>query len=646
MSAFSEGRFVSRTLRLLAHLIVDALILSGSLLLALALRFDGMVPPLIWNNAWNVLPYYVVGSLFVFRLAGLYRGLWRYASVEELGRIGVAVVSSAAWLTALLYIPFASTFPRSALVITAMLVGLGIGASRISARVVRDLLTKRETPPSDSSTLIIGAGDAGAMLLREFIKHGKRPIGFIDDDPLKRGQRIQGVEVIGDRTELRKIIEEHQVTDVVIAMPSVSREVIRETYEQLRDIPGVCIRTVPTLFDIGTGKVEIGQPRPVDLADLLGRDPVQIDLNQVRSLLRGRRVLVTGAGGSIGSELCRQIAAFKPAELMLLDHDENGMFHIQNELKTTASSVPLHSVITDIRDRLKLQHVFESYKPEVVFHAAAHKHVPFMEENPEEAVKTNIFGTRNVAELAWKYHTERFVLISTDKAVNPTSVMGATKRVAELIIQDFNSRGSTRFMSVRFGNVLGSSGSVVPLFQKQIADGGPVTVTDPEMTRYFMTIPEAVQLVLQASALGQGGEVFVLDMGEPVKIMDLAKTLIRLSGLEPGRDIDIKITGRRPGEKLYEEVLTAEEGTEATRFDRIYSARVATTDTEGLRRRLDDLAEMTFSGQFHGIVDKLVELVPTYEPETYRRSVDTAEAFEEVAATGQKGLVERWEFPH
>ena len=640
-----RGEAIMRGIRLVGLVTLDVLTLVSSVVVALWIRFDGDVPSQYLERAFDVLPLFVAGGLLIFSWSSLYRGLWRYASLHEAGRIAAASFAVGLWffLTLLLVESETMGFPRSVIVIASMLVAIGTGATRLSARWLRTAMaeaTHRE-PAKTRRTLIIGAGDAGATLLREFLQHGIRPVGFIDDDPLKHGRKIQGVPVLGPRTAMADVIEKHNVNDVIIAMPSVPRSVVREVYEEARKFAGVSVRTVPTLYDIATGKVTIGQPRPIDVVDLLGREPVKINMAEVAWYLQGRRVMVTGAGGSIGSELCRQIASFSPKILVLLDHDENGIFDILHELRTRFPSVTLKSVIADIRDRVKMSRVFAAERPEVVFHAAAHKHVPFMEENPEEAVKTNVFGTQNVAEAALECGAERFVLISTDKAVNPTSVMGATKRVAELIVQDLNREGKTRFMAVRFGNVLGSRGSVVPLFQKQISEGGPVTVTDPEMTRYFMTIPEAVQLVMQAAAIGKGGEVFVLDMGEPVKIMDLARTLIRLNGLEPDRDIQIVITGRRPGEKLYEEVLTAEEGTEATKHDRIFCARVRVPDPDLLARQLRELEYVTFRGNpaYTPIIDKLVQLVPTFEPEAVRqgRSRFDRRPLREIAVSAQEG---------
>lgn len=603
-----------------ALVVLDGVLLTGSLLLALSLRFEFSVPPGLVQLTWRILPWYVIGSLILFVTLGLYRGLWRYASLTELVKISLATALSVAWLTLLITLVDRPGFPRSVILITGMLVFFSTAGLRVSSRLLRDFIRRRGTPMVRTRSLIIGAGDAGVMILRDMLKHGQRPIGFVDDDQMKWGQVIQGVSVLGGRDALVDLIRRHDVNDIIIAMPSAPRKTIKEIYDIASTVPQVSIRVVPALHDIATGKVEVGALRPINLEDLLGREPVKLNLQEVAGYLQGLKVMVTGAGGSIGSELCRQIAAFQPGELIMLDHDENAVFETIHELKLRFPRIEILPLVADIRDRKKMVCIFQENKPDVVFHAAAHKHVPFMEDAPEEAVKTNIFGTLSVAEAALQFDCERFVLISTDKAVNPTSVMGATKRVAELVIQLLNGRGRTRFMAVRFGNVLGSRGSVVPLFQKQIAAGGPVTVTDPQMTRYFMTIPEASQLVLQAAAIGVGGEVFVLDMGEPVKIVELARTLIRLHGLEPERDIEIKFTGRRPGEKLYEEVLTAEEGTEATKHERIFSARVTVPEEPLLRLRLQELEDITFQGKYDLIVDKLVEIVPTFEPESTRRS--------------------------
>ncbi|HBN96904.1 MAG TPA: polysaccharide biosynthesis protein, partial [Firmicutes bacterium] len=424
------------------------------------------------------------------------------------------------------------------------------------------------------NVLIIGAGDGGVLVARELRNHygtRVRLVGFVDDDPAKQNQSILGFPVLGPKEEIPDLVEQYGVDEIIISMPSVPRRVIREIVAVAQET-GRTVKILPGVFDLIDGNVTVNKIREVQIEDLLGRDPVKVDIAGMSGYIADHVVLVTGAGGSIGSELCRQIVALKPQTLLLLDNCENNMYEIEMELKAK-SDVPLVALVKDIRDRGAIEAIFSKYKPQVVFHAAAHKHVPLMEQNPEESIKNNVYGTYQVAWAAHRHKTERFVLVSTDKAVNPTSVMGASKRIAEMIIQYLDTISSTTYVAVRFGNVLGSRGSVIPLFRKQILAGGPVTITHEKMIRYFMTIPEAVQLILQAGALATSGEIFVLDMGEPVAIMDLAMTLIRLSGLQPYIDIDIKVTGMRPGEKLYEELLTDEEGVNATTHERIFVAK-------------------------------------------------------------------------
>jgi len=423
------------------------------------------------------------------------------------------------------------------------------------------------------------------MVAKELANHpeiGKRAVGFIDDDPSKANSVLMGLPVLGTRDGIRRVIHDYGVNEVIVAMPSAPGGVIRATMDACKDLK-VRIKTLPGVYELVDGKVSVKQLRDIQIEDLLGREPVDLDLDQIGAYLAGQTVLVTGAGGSIGSEICRQITRFKPKSIVLLGHGENSIFEIEQELDRRHPGQHTVAVIADVRDEHRIGRVFEQYKPDVVFHAAAHKHVPLMEANPEEALTNNVFGTRNVARAADKHGSKRFVMISTDKAVNPISVMGMSKRVAEMVVQAIGSTSRTKFMAVRFGNVLGSRGSVVPMFRKQIAEGGPVTVTHPDMTRYFMTIPEAVQLVIQAGAMGHGGEVFVLDMGEPIKITRLAEEIIRLSGMEPGKDMEIVYTGVRPGEKLFEEILTTEEVATTTRHKKIFVAKDAEPDVEVLR---------------------------------------------------------------
>ena len=582
-------------------LLVDVLLLPVAVFMAFALRLNqAQLAPYLRT----MLIYALVAPLIkipILASLGFYSRFWRYAGIDELlllagGVLLGAIAQGVVFLVIQTAFPLfiIPPVPRSIPPIDLLLALTAIAAPRLALQVWsqnnRRLTHTSAMPQVLQRILIAGAGEAGALVLRELRANpqtGLVPVGFIDDDTAKHGVLLQKVRVLGGRETIPRWVREKQVDQVIIAMPSASGKAIREIVD-ICEAAGVRARIVPAIYELLGGTVRLNQLRDVEIEDLLRREPVRTDTAQVGSLIRGRRVLVTGAGGSIGSELCRQILRFGPAELVLLGHGENSIFDIHNELKDwckvegtrlkvqlgTAGPVPatlhLPPIIADVRDADRLAAVFAARRPEIVFHAAAHKHVPLMEDNVEDAVTNNVLGTRNVVEASIAAGVGHFVLISTDKAVNPTSVMGATKRVAELIVQDAARRTGRAFVAVRFGNVLGSRGSVVPHFQRQIAAGGPVTVTHPEMRRYFMTIPEAVQLVLQAAALGVGGEVFVLDMGEPVRIDDLARDLIRLSGLEPGRDIEIRYTGLRPGEKLYEELFGGGERHERTQHEKIF----------------------------------------------------------------------------
>lgn len=594
----------------------DVLILIGSLYVAFLLRFDGAIPARFMASLQLILlPRAILATVF-FYYGGLYRSLWRYAGLEELvGILRVVTLYDMLFLAAsvLRLIP---DFPRSTALVAFILDVIGVAGLRVAIRIVRRVgLGRRGIPvPERKRVLIVGAGAAGVMVARELLRHEDLrywPVGFVDDDPAKQGMRIATLDVLGTRENLVELVKKLKVDEVIIAMPSAPASIIRDTISRCES--AVPLRIVPGLYDLVEGKVTLNQIRKVQLEDLLGREPVELNMGEVASYLSDRTVLVTGAGGSIGSELCRQISRFNPANLILLGNEENSIYDLQHELGHSYPEVVFRPVIANIRDWKRMESIFEQYQPDVVFHAAAHKHVPLMEAHPDEAVKNNVMGTRITGMLASKYGVDRFVLISTDKAVNPTSVMGATKRVAEMIIQSLSGR-KTKFMAVRFGNVLGSRGSVVPLFQAQIARGGPVTVTHPKMVRYFMTIPEAAQLVLQAGALGAGGEVFVLDMGRPIRILELAQNLIRLSGLEPDVDIPIQFSGIRPGEKLFEEILTAEEGTRATCHSRIYRANLRLTNPEILQGLIADLEISAERGKREEILSQLKALVPSYKP--------------------------------
>lgn len=565
-------------------MLIDSVLVNLAAFGSFYLRFEGNIPQeyflTYYHTAWaGTLIYLVVFSLF-----GLYNRLWQYASISELLSILYAVTVGTGSVVLVIYFLAPMRYPYTVTVLFWLTTTFLIGGSRFLGRILQDGVFTLPLSKIPKRVLIIGAGDAGALGIRE-LKNGNYregyPVGIIDDAPQKQKLRLMGIPVLGTRADILRVVKAHKIEEVIIAMPSAPGDVIR-------DITGICeksgvvIKIIPGIYNYLSGQVDTLKIREVQIEDLLGRDPVNLDIEEVAGYLAGETVLVTGAGGSIGSELCRQICRFNPERLILVGRGENSIFDIEQELRSDSAGINLITEILDIRDREKVELVFRRFKPGVVFHAAAHKHVPLMERNPEEALKNNILGTYNVAEVADLTQVKTFVLISTDKAINPTSIMGATKRVAEMIIQSLDKRSQTRYVAVRFGNVLGSRGSVIPTFKKQIAKGGPLTVTHPEMIRYFMTIPEAAQLVIQAGAMALGGEIFILDMGKPVKIVDLAQDLIRLSGLEVERDIKIEFTGIRPGEKLYEELLTAEEGTTSTRHQRIFVAKPSEVDVAGI----------------------------------------------------------------
>ncbi|HYC49727.1 MAG TPA: nucleoside-diphosphate sugar epimerase/dehydratase [Gemmatimonadaceae bacterium] len=563
-------------------IVIDAVLLTALPTVMYALRFESFnLQPDDARTAAVFTLVMVPVELGILLLFGLYRRLWRYASVWELELIFAAgvVAAAAAWAIGAVLLPWSGITPvRVPLSVLAMYSAFSIAVvatPRLLLRVTGRRFPARRASDSDRRVIIAGAGAAGEMVVKEIQSNpqlGLTAVGFVDDDHSKVGLRLVNLPILGTLENIRELAERERVAELIIAMPRASgtvvRDVVRAAYEA-----GLRTRTVPGLFEILSGRVSVGALREVRIEDLLRRDPVQTDLEAVRRLAEGKTVLVTGAGGSIGSELCRQLVALKPKELVLLGHGENPIFEILHELVADPPAVALTPVIADVRDRHRVKRVLEAHRPYAVFHAAAHKHVPLMEENVSEAITNNVMGTRNLVDAAISCGVQHFVLISTDKAVRPTNVMGATKRIAEAVVQNAAHAHNRHFVSVRFGNVLGSNGSVVPTFLRQIQHGGPVTVTHPEMRRYFMTIPEAVQLVLQAGAQGMGGELFMLDMGEPVKIVDLARDMIRLSGLEEGSDIEIKFSGIRPGEKLYEEMFFNDEIAEPTEHPKVLRAR-------------------------------------------------------------------------
>ncbi len=568
---------------------------------------------------WMVAVSLIVKPL-VYNLFGLYRRLWIYASVQELKLIAAAVTTASLVVFSIMVIlnvmGMYVGFLRAVFVIDWLLSLVLVGGMRFIMRLLaenKDLAKLTGRGGTTRRALIVGAGDAGALVVRELQKNPQlslTTVGFLDDNPDKQNNSIYGVPVMGNLSDLARVLDNQHIDEVIIAIPSAPGRVVRLVADVCR-LKGIPFRTMPGIYELIGGKVSVSRLREVDITDLLRREPAHINDQIVGSSLGGRSILVTGAGGSIGRELCRQVARWGPAELLLLGHGENSIFETLLELQELFPSLPIRPIVADIRDLPRLRSIFEFHRPQVVFHAAAHKHVPLMELNVEEAVTNNILGTRNVVEVCQAYHVERMVLISTDKAIRPANVMGATKRIAEMIVLDAALRSGSSFSVVRFGNVLGSRGSVVPLFKRQIARGGPVTVTHPDMRRYFMTIPEAVHLVLQASGMGSGGEVFVLNMGKQVRILDLAEDLIRLSGLEPGRDIDIVFTGIRAGEKLSEELWDEGYSLEPTGHPEIFRLDgQGVLFGEELQKSTAELIKLAREGDSSTIVTLLDELIP------------------------------------
>jgi FlaA1/EpsC-like NDP-sugar epimerase len=523
---------------------------------------------------------------------GLYRKIWSYASVDELKSI-VTAISLTIFVAMIMQYAYSSQLYIRTLMLSWMLLIFFIGASRISLRILQDGKVKKKAVLT-SRTMVVGAGQGGRMIARQMRQNpewGRNPVIFVDDDKTQWGLEINGIEVVGSLDRIPEFVADHQIDQIVIAIPSLSKKEMAELTKKCIDT-GAKTQTLPRIEDLMAGKIKVSDIRDVKIEDLLGREEVKLDMAAIEEQVKGKTVMVTGAGGSIGSEICRQISNFNPARLLLLGHGENSIYTIDMELRRKVpKTTEIIPIIADVQDRERIFQVVNKFRPDMIYHAAAHKHVPLMEANPLEAVKNNVFGTKNIAEAADKYSVKSFVMISTDKAVNPPNIMGATKRFAEMIVQNLAINSKTTFSAVRFGNVLGSRGSVVPLFKEQIAKGGPVTVTDPEMTRYFMTIPEASRLVIQAGLLASGGEVFVLDMGEPVKIVELARNLIKLSGYEEN-EIKIQFTGMRPGEKLYEELLDASEIQEEKIFPKIYIGKSTPISQVEMLKIIKQLPEM------------------------------------------------------
>ena len=571
-----------------------------------ALRFSGFAGILFRFSLVNAV--LVVAVFVCFKL---YRTLWSFAGADELVRIFIASILIGI-VQLLLIITNVLMLPRSFPVLYVMLLFIATTVVRFFYRFIRRL-RNRLSGSSQIRTMVIGAGDAGALVLREFQRSQfsrNKAVCVIDDDPAKKGRQIMGIPIVGGRETIKKAVEKYNVSEIVLAIPTLSAKVKKEIWD-ICSHTGCKFKQMPGIYQLANGDVSIQAIRDIVIEDLLERDVVSVDMGGLSDLIKDRTVMVTGGGGSIGSELCRQLASYQPKELVIFDIYENNAYAIEQELRTNYPQLKLHVLIGSVRDAERVDKVMETYRPAMVYHAAAHKHVPLMETSPLEAVKNNVFGTLNTAKAAAKYGVEHFVLISTDKAVNPTNVMGASKRICEMVVQSMAGTGSTCFAAVRFGNVLGSNGSVIPLFREQIKKGGPVTVTHKDITRFFMTIPEAVSLVLQAGAFAKGGEIFVLDMGSPVRIDDLARNMIRLSGFEPDVDIDVVYSGLRPGEKLYEELLMGEEGLAKTSNDLIYIGQKIDFDDQQLYTELDELKQLT-EGQEDILRRRIKNLVPTY----------------------------------
>lgn len=599
-------------------LIGDIALIIVSVLGSFALRLDVSELPFYFPAALMMCAVALLVKIPVYYSFGLYRRLWVYASTSELRLITVAVTAASVLTSGvmLLLINFKLLqpgMPRSALGIDWLLSLVLIGGSRFALRILAEQNTGSRAE-NTKRVLIIGAGDEGALVVRELQKSSQLnlvPVGFLDDDPAKQRHQIYGVSVIGKVNKIAEVLDNQHVDEVIIAIPSAPGSIIRLVNDACRQ-KGISSRTMPGMYELIGGKVSVNRLREVDITDLLRREPVTIDDHLVGSILGGKRIMVTGAGGSIGREICRQIARWSPAELVLLGHGENSIFESLLELNEDFPSLSIHPVIADVRDTSRIEEMFKLHQPQVVFHAAAHKHVPLMEANVEEAITNNVLGTRNIVGTANRYGVERLVLISTDKAVRPVSIMGATKRLAEMIVLDTAQRTKRAYSVVRFGNVLGSRGSVVPKFKNQIARGGPVTITHPEMYRYFMTIPEAVHLVLQAASMGQGGEVFMLNMGQQVRILDLAEDLIKLSGLEPHRDIEITFTGIRPGEKLREDLWEEGMQFEPTQHSEIFRAvEEEKVDGDALARAIEQLAQSALHSETDNLIRQLNDFLPS-----------------------------------
>lgn len=605
--------------RALLLVVFDAVLIATSSVCALLARFDfsyQSIEAMYLSHMYDYLPIHIVLTILVFYFCRMYHSLWKFVGVHELGYILAANVISFFMEVAGMYL-MQYPMPRSYFFFQILLQTVAVMALRFSYRFLRYLKEVKEQKFGGrnkwKNVMIIGAGEAGKTIIKEIVDSKfltMRVCCVVDDDLNKAGRYINGVPIVGNRSTILRNVEKYEIDTIILALPSASLEEKKNILEICK-MTGCELKTLPGIYQLIDGELNVSKLRDVEITDLLGRDPIRVNLDEIMGYVENQVVMVTGGGGSIGSELCRQIALYNPKQLIIFDIYENNAYEIQQELKRHYPDLNLEVLIGSVRNTHRMETVFEKYHPDIVYHAAAHKHVPLMEDSPNEAIKNNVFGTYKTAQAASKYRVKRFVLISTDKAVNPTNIMGASKRLCEMIVQSFNKISSTEFVAVRFGNVLGSNGSVIPLFKKQIAEGGPVTVTDKNIIRYFMTIPEAVSLVLQAGAYAKGGEIFVLEMGEPVKIDDMARNLIRLSGYTPDVDIKIEYAGLRPGEKLYEELLMAEEGMKDTANKLIHIGKPIEMDEDKFFVQLAELKEACYQDD-EEIKEKVQEIVPTY----------------------------------
>ena len=601
--------------KLIFFMLIDSFLIAASAVLAFVVRFEGVVPERYYLNILGIILLALIINPLVFYFFRLYHFTWSYVSTRELVDLVKGVSLSFLLLTGLFFIlrdvAIFSGFPRSTLFITYFFIFVLSGGLRFAKRIYLSSLyggnlTGRER------TLIVGAGDTGEQILRSILSSFDSsyfPVGFVDDSPSRQNISIHGVKILGKISDIQEIVKKNKISQLIVALPSADSKSVKDAVDLGRQSGIKKIKIFPSLSEIIRTGASLKDLKDMEVEDLLGRDSVSFGTSEIEKLIKNKVILITGAAGSIGSELSRQTAKFHPKVLILLDQDETGIFNITQELNYIFPDLKIESLVADIKDKEKINSIFNKYQPKIIFHAAAYKHVPLMEDNPDQAIKNNIFGTKNLAEACLKNKTEKFIFISTDKAVNPTSAMGITKRIGEIICQSCNQKNTTKFISVRFGNVLDSRGSVMPIFREQIKRGGPVEVTHPEMKRYFMLNSEACLLVLQAGAIGEGGEVFVLDMGEPVKIWDLAKEMIKLSGFEPDKDIAIVFTGTRPGEKLFEEVLTAEEGTVATKHQRIFTAKTNLHNTTDLLERIEKLQNILLTSDKQDLVKALKEII-------------------------------------